>query len=58
MLTWRVLVENPNLLPEKTLGEILRPQAVSTQANAYLTDAAHQMIQHNLRRMPVLRGEK
>jgi two-component system, NtrC family, response regulator HydG len=57
-LTWGALVENPNLLPEKTAGEILRPQAVSTPANAYLTDAAHQMIQNNLRRMPVLRAGK
>jgi len=57
-VTWPVLIENPRLLPEKNLGEVLRPQAVSTPANVYLTDAAHQMIQHNLRRMPVVRAGK
>jgi DNA-binding response OmpR family regulator len=57
-LTWDVLVRNPGLLPQKTLAQILRPQVVSTPANAYLTDAAHQMIQHNLRRMPVVRAGK
>jgi two-component system, NtrC family, response regulator HydG len=57
-LIWPALVEDPGLLPQKTLGEILRPQAVATPANAYLTDAAHQMIQHNLRRMPVVRAGK
>ncbi|MBN2033745.1 MAG: response regulator [Deltaproteobacteria bacterium] len=57
-LTWPVLLHNPHLLPEKPLREVLRPQVVSTPANAYLTDAAHQMIQHNLRRMPVVRAGK
>jgi len=57
-LTWDVLLENPGLLPQKTLAQILRAQVVSTPANVYLTDAAHQMIQHNLRRMPVVRAGK
>jgi len=57
-LTWRDLVASPGLLPRKKLKDILRPQAVTTQANAYLTDAANQMILHNLRRMPVVRAGK
>jgi CBS domain-containing protein len=36
----------------------MRKQPLTTQANAYLTDAANQMIVHNLRRMPVVRAEK
>jgi len=55
-LTWNHLVESPRLLPKKKLKEVLRPQTVSTQANAYLTDAANQMILHKLRRMPVVRA--
>jgi CheY-like chemotaxis protein len=57
-LTWNHLVSSPHLLPDKTLKQILRPQTVTTQANAYLTDAANQMIVHNLRRMPVVRAGK
>lgn len=57
-LTWRDLVASPGLLPRKKLKDILRPLAVTTQANAYLTDAANQMILHGLRRMPVVRAGK
>jgi CheY-like chemotaxis protein len=57
-LTWSDLIESPHLLPRKAVKEILRPQTVSTQANAFLTDAANQMILHNLRRMPVVRAGK
>jgi len=57
-LSWDHLVGSPHLLPRKAVKEILRPQTVSTQANAYLTDAANQMILHNLRRMPVVRAGK
>jgi two-component system, NtrC family, response regulator HydG len=57
-VTWPVLVNNPKLLPEKAISKILRRRVLSTQANVFLTDAAHQMIQHNLRRMPVVRAGK
>jgi CheY-like chemotaxis protein len=57
-LTWSDLVKSPGLVPRKTLQEVLRAQTVTTQANAYLTDAANQMILHNLRRMPVVRAGK
>lgn len=57
-LTWGDLVQSPHLLPRKPLRDILRPQAITTQPNAFLTDAANQMILHNLRRMPVVRAGK
>ena len=57
-LDWAGLIRNPHGLPQKTMKEVMRPQPLTTQANAYLTDAANQMIVHNLRRMPVVRAEK
>jgi CheY-like chemotaxis protein len=57
-LDWAGLIQNPHWLPQKTMKEVMRPQSLTTQANAYLTDAANQMIVHNLRRMPVVRAEK
>ncbi len=57
-LDWAGLIQNPQQLPQKTMKEVMRPQPLATQANAYLTDAANQMIVHNLRRMPVVRAEK
>lgn len=57
-IDWGKLLAEPGLIPAKALREVMRPQAVTTQANAFLTDAANQMILHNLRRMPVVRGGK
>ena len=57
-LDWAGLIQNPGFLPQKTMKDVMRPQPLTTQANAYLTDAANQMIVHNLRRMPVVRAEK
>ncbi len=57
-LDWAGLIQNPQRLPQKTMKDVMRPQPLTTQANAYLTDAANQMIVHNLRRMPVVRAEK
>jgi DNA-binding response OmpR family regulator len=57
-LDWAGLIQKPQQLPQKTMKEVMRPQPLATQANAYLTDAANQMIVHNLRRMPVVRAEK
>jgi DNA-binding response OmpR family regulator len=57
-LDWAGLIQNPQQLPQKTMKDVMRSQPLATQANAYLTDAANQMIVHNLRRMPVVRAEK
>ena len=57
-LDWAGLIQNPQQLPQKSIKDVMRPQPLTTQANAYLTDAANQMIVHNLRRMPVVRAEK
>jgi DNA-binding response OmpR family regulator len=57
-LDWAGLIQKPQQLPQKTMKEVMRPQPLATQANAYLTDAANQMIVHSLRRMPVVRAEK
>ena len=57
-LNWTRLLESPAWLPEKPLKEIMRHEPVTTQGNAFLTDAANQMIVHNVRSMPVLRAGK
>jgi CheY-like chemotaxis protein len=57
-IEWSSLLLHPQWLPQKTMREVMRPQPLATQANAYLTDAANQMIVHNLRRMPVVTAEK
>jgi CheY-like chemotaxis protein len=57
-LNWTRLIESQQWLPEKTLREVRRHDPVSTQGNALLTDAANQMIVHNVRSMPVVRAGK
>ena len=57
-LNWTRLLESPAWLPEKPLKEIMRHDPVTTQGNAFLTDAANQMIVHNVRSMPVMRAGK
>ena len=57
-LDWAELQENPDRLSPKTLREVMRLDPVTTQANATLTDAANQMILHNIRCMPVIRAGK
>ena len=57
-LNWTRLLESTGWLPEKPLMEIMRHDPVTTQGNAFLTDAANQMIMHNVRSMPVLRSGK
>ena len=57
-LNWAKLVENPQWLPDKTLGDILHPNPVTTQPNAFLTDAANQMIINHVRSIPVVRSGK
>jgi CheY-like chemotaxis protein len=57
-ITWSGLLENPQWLPKKKLGRIMRPDPITIRANGHLTDAAQQMIMNNVRCMPVLRGGK
>jgi ActR/RegA family two-component response regulator/CBS domain-containing protein len=57
-VNWTKLVENPQWLPEKTLGDILQPNPVATQPNAFLTDAANQMIMNHVRSIPVVHSGK
>ena len=57
-LTWTELLGNPLLLPEKVLHQIMRHDPTTAQANAYLTDVAHQMILNKVRCMPVVRSGK
>lgn len=57
-VTWTTLLENPHWLPDKSLSEIMKPDPVTTQSNALLTDAANQMFMHNVRRLPVIRAGK
>jgi two-component system response regulator HydG len=57
-LNWTRLLESAGWLPDKPLKEIMRHDPVTTQGNAFLTDAANQMIVHNVRSMPVLRAGK
>ena len=58
-LTWEDLIRNPALLPEITLGEIMRPDhPIATDPEENLTNAAQRMIEHNVRCMPVIEGDK
>lgn len=57
-MNWTELVKHPQWLPQKTLGDILHPNPVTTQPNAFLTDAANQMIMNNVRSIPVIRFGK
>lgn len=57
-VNWTKLVENPQWLPEKTLGDILQPNPVTTQPNAFLTDAANEMIMNHVRSIPVVHSGK
>jgi CheY-like chemotaxis protein/CBS domain-containing protein len=55
-MNWGNLLENPQRLPDKTLGAILHPNPVTTQPNAFLTDAANHMIMNHVRSIPVVRS--
>ncbi|MBW2709692.1 MAG: response regulator [Deltaproteobacteria bacterium] len=58
-LTWADLVQNPSLLPQKTLDKVMRsshPIAISPEEN--LTKVAQQMIANNVRCVPVVEGDK
>jgi two-component system response regulator HydG len=57
-LNWTRVLESSQWLPDKALKEIMRTRASTIQANAFLTDAANQMIMSNVRSMPVIRAGK
>ena len=58
-ITWSKLVNNPQLLPQKELSEVVHPEhPLSTNPEENLTDVAHQMIQNNIRCMPVVQEGK
>ncbi len=57
-LDWNTLLDRSEILPDRTVKEIMRHDPVATQSNALLTDAANQMIVHRVRAMPVLRAGK
>jgi CheY-like chemotaxis protein len=57
-IDWSALIEKPQLLPQKTLSQIMRPNPVTIRPNGHLTDAAQQMIMNKVRCMPVLRAGK
>lgn len=57
-ITWSELIDAPDLLPPKPLEQIMSkapPQAAAPEDP--LTDTAHRMIRHNIRCLPVLKGE-
>ena len=58
-LTWEVLIRNPDLLPDITLGAVMqRDHPIATNPEENLTKAAQRMIEHNVRCMPVIEGDK
>ena len=58
-LTWEDLIRNPGLLPEITLGEVMRPDhPIATDPEENLTKAAQRMIENNVRCMPVMESGK
>jgi two-component system response regulator HydG len=57
-ITWSDLLENPQLLPKKSLSRVMRRNPITIQPNGLLTDAAQQMIMNKARCMPVVRAGK
>ena len=58
-LTWDDLMENRQLLPPKTLGEVMHPDLpLTTGPEESLTDVAQRMITNNVRCMPVVKDGK
>lgn len=57
-ITWPELLGNSRLLPSTTMGKIMRQDPITTQSNAFLTDAANQMFMNNVRCLPVIRAGK
>ena len=58
-LDWASIMENPQLLPPKRLGQVMRPDLpLTTSPEESLTDVARRMITNNVRCMPVVRDGK
>ena len=58
-LDWTQVMENPELLPPLTLGQVMRSdQPVTTSPEESLTETAQRMISNNVRCMPVVEDGK
>jgi len=58
-LDWTQVMENPELLPPLTLGQVMRPdRPVTTSPEESLTETAQRMISNNIRCMPVVEDGK
>ena len=58
-LDWTQVMENPELLPPRTLGQVMRPdRPVTTSPEESLTETAQRMISNNVRCMPVVEAGK
>lgn len=58
-LTWADLVQNPSLLPQKTLDKVMRPyHPITISPEENLTKVAQRMIANNVRCVPVVEGDK
>jgi len=57
-LSWQDLIDNPELLPQKSVIEILDNRTLTTDPGENLTNAAHLMISNKLLSMPVLEDGK
>lgn len=57
--TWNDLIKKPDLLPQKALAEVMRPDhPVTTDSEENLTEVAHRMIMNNVRCIPVADGDR
>lgn len=58
-MTWAGLVKNPECLPRKLLTQVMRQNhPLATQPETDLAEAARQMMEHNVRYMPVVEEGK
>jgi len=58
-LDWTQVMENPELLPPLTLGQVMRAdRPVTTSPEESLTETAQRMISNNVRCMPVVKDGK
>ena len=51
--TWDSLSKNPHNLPPVALSEIMRPHVKTVTPDTPLTEAAEEMLAHNLQSLPV-----
>jgi len=56
-LRWMELSENPHWLSNKTVIEVMQTEIITARPDERLTEAAHRMITHNFRTMPVVKNE-